>query len=133
MANPKIPVILDKATLGKIWDKKMGPAACEALRAGAEKALNGSTSEVVKAIDKNSKGYRVSLNIESLELDAKAMKLSASVKGIVSTMPDDKYFGGTSNNSNLPGVEQKRMEKDVKELMLAIGVGIGEKIAKTLV
>jgi hypothetical protein len=133
MPGEKIPVILDKPALGKIWDKKMGPAACEALRLGAEKGLNGSKTEAVKAIGKDDKGYRLSLNIESLDLDAKAMKLSASVKSIIATMPDDKYFGGGSNSSNLPGVEQKRMEKDVKELMLAIGVAIGEKTAKSLV
>lgn len=132
MATPKHQVVIDKVSVTKIWDKKMGKTACEALGAGAEKALGSSTTEVVKAIAANGKGYRLSLTVESLELDQKANALIGSVKGILTELPADKYLAGLSGGGKIPGPNAKKMETEVKDLMTSLGESLGEKARKAL-
>jgi hypothetical protein len=122
--------VLEKVSIGKVWDKAMGKPACEALQAAVEKALGSSGGKVVKTIDKGEKGFKVSLTLESMELDPKKNLLTQTVKGMITEMPEDKYLAGLTHNAKLPDANPKKLEADVKFLSGDSGAKLGEKIRK---
>jgi hypothetical protein len=122
--------VLGKPDIGKIWDKKMAKPAGEALLAGVEKALGASGGKVVKSLAKDEKGFKVTLTLESMEFDEKKSVLSHVVKGVIATLPDDKYLAGLTHSGKLPGVDPKKLEADVKFFCNDSGGKLGEKIRK---
>lgn len=121
--------VVDKVSIGKIWDKSMSKTASEAFQAGVEKTLNGSGSKVVKTIGKDEQGFKVSLTIETMEIDKKN-NLAQSVKGVIAALPEDKYVAGLTHSGKLPDPNPKKMEADVKFLCTDSGTKLGEKLKK---
>lgn len=122
--------VVDKVSVGKIWDKSMGKVAGEAFHAGVVKALNGAGSKVVNSIGKDETGFKISLTLESMEHDQKKNVLSQSVKGVIAALPEDKYVAGLTHTGKLPDPNAKKMEADVKFLSSDSGVKLGEKLKK---
>lgn len=121
--------VVDKVSVGKIWDKSMSKAAGEAFQAGVEKVLGSGGSKVVKTIGKDEKGYKITLTIESMEIDKKN-NLAQSVKGVIAALPEDKYVAGLTHSGKLPDPNPKKMEADVKFLSGDSGAKLGEKLKK---
>lgn len=130
MAGDTKLFLVEKVKIGKVWDKAMTKTAGDALLAGVEKALNTSGAKVVSSFGKDEKGFRVTLTLESLELNEKKGALEQLVKGVITAMPDDKYLAGLTHSGKLPDVNMKKIEADVKFLCTDSGAKLGEKIRK---
>lgn len=132
MAGDTKLFVVDKVVIGKVWDKAMSKPAGESFRAGVEKALGSSGCKVVKSIGKDEKGFKVTLTLESMELDEKKNLLSHVVKGAIASLPEDKYVAGLTHTAKLPDANPKKIESDVKFLCGDSGGKLGEKIKKAV-
>lgn len=123
-------VLVEKVTIGKVWDKAMEKPAVDAFLAAVEKGLNSSGSKVVKSIGKDEEGFKISLTLESLDFDEKKDIMALAVKGVIAALPKDKYVGGLDNNGKLSGVNPKNIEADVKALCIDAGGNLADKLKK---
>jgi hypothetical protein len=131
MADEKarLPVFIDKFGLQKPFDAKLCKGAPDVVRDILNKAFGKSKSfEVVNSQPKE-KGFDVAGTVQNLEYDEKKKTLKGKLSIVLAETPGRSFFGNVSNNATIDGVNPKKLEKSVEELVEALAdAGAGDAV-----
>jgi hypothetical protein len=130
MAAEKLPVFIDKFTLSKPFDAKAAKGAPDTVAATLAKAFGGAF-EVVKSAPKGN-GFDISGAIQKLEYDEKKKSISANLSVVMATTPGRSMFGNVSASGAVDGVNPKKLEAAIDDLMTALAEDAGGKAAKAM-
>ena len=121
-------VLVEEATLGKVWDEK----ACREVPGWVGKALEkglGRTVEVVKS--KPKKGFILKTSVD-LEFDAKKGELSGRVSVIV-TDAEKSAKSNLPTKGALKGVDESGLPKKLQKLVESMAEKCGKDAADEIV
>jgi hypothetical protein len=131
MADEKarLPVFIDKFGLQKPFDAKLCKGAPDVVRDILNKAFGKSKSfEVVNSQPKE-KGFDVAGTVQNLEYDEKKKTIKGKLSIVLAETPGRSFFGNVSNNATIDGVNPKKLEKSVEELVEALAdAGAGDAV-----
>ncbi|QYK43324.1 MAG: hypothetical protein KF887_09635 [Paracoccaceae bacterium] len=133
MGDAKIPVVLGKVTVVKSFDAKMNKVAGDALRSEIEAAVKKSGKlALAGSVSGKDKGFEIQARIVVIEMDDKKGELSGSIELILHTLPGPKMFSKVTGNSKFQGINPKKLEKEVSDLMAEIMKKSGPTLKKGL-
>lgn len=132
MSDAKIPVVVAKVTVAKSFDAKLNKAATEKLTAEIEAAIKKSGKLTPGSVSGKNKGFEVQAKIVELAMDDKKGELSGKIEMILSTLPGPKMFTRVTGNSKFQGINPKKIEKEIADLMVEIMKKAGPNLKKGL-
>jgi hypothetical protein len=132
MSNAKIPVVVAKVAVAKTFDAKLNKAATDKLQAEINAAIKKSGKLTPGSVSGKAKGFEVKAKIVELAMDEKKDELSGNVELILSTLPGPKMFTRVTGNSKFRGINPKKMEKEIADLMVEIMKKSGPNLKKGL-
>lgn len=125
----KRPVFIDTFGMSKPFDAKVCKGAPDVVAKAIEKAFGKSKMfDVVKSQPKE-KGFDISGTIQNLEYDEKKKTMKAKLSIVLAETPGRSYFGNISNNASVTGVNPKKLEDSVEDLVGALAEsGAGDAV-----
>jgi hypothetical protein len=132
MSDAKIPVTVGKVTVSKTFDAKLNKSATDKLAAEIEAAIKKSGKLTLGSVSGKDKGFEVQAKIVELTMDEKKGELSGSIELILSTLPGPKIFTRVTGNSKFQGINPKKMEREIEDLMVEIMKKSGPNLKKGL-
>lgn len=134
MGDPKkkFPVKLGKVQVAKSSDPKLNKAATDALASAIEAVVNKSAVLETGNVTGKDKGFQIDITIHELTLDAKKDELFARIELQLDTLPGPKMFTNVAGKSKFSGLNAKKPEKDVADIMAEIMKKAGPDMRKAL-
>ncbi len=129
----KIPVIIEKVVVRKTFDAKVTKAVPDLVAAALAKVIGKSSKlEIKNRVGGKDKGFAVNFVAQDIAYDEKKGAMSAKVQAELSTLPGPKMFASLTGSSKIDGVNPKKLENDVKDLLSALADDLGGKARKGL-
>lgn len=129
----KIPVIIEKVVVRKTFDAKVTKAVPDLVAAALAKVIGKSSKlEIKNRVGGKDKGFAVNFVAQDIAYDEKKSAMSAKVQAELSTLPGPKMFASLTGSSKIDGVNPKKLENDVKDLLSALADDLGGKARKGL-
>lgn len=129
----KIPVVIEKVVVRKTFDAKATKAVPDLVAAALGKAIGKSGKlEIKNRVAGKDKGFAVNFVAQDISYDEKKGAMSAKAQAELSTLPGPKMFASLTGSSKIDGVNPKKLENDVKDLLSALADDLGGKARKGL-
>lgn len=129
----KIPVVIEKVVVRKTFDAKATKAVPDHVAAALAKAIGRSGKlEIKSRIAGKDKGFAVDFMAQEIAYDEKKGAMSAKVQAELSTLPGPKMFASLTGSAKIDGVNPKKLENDVKDLLSSLADDLGGKARKGL-
>ena len=130
--NKKIPVKLEKVQVTKSSDPKLNKPASEALTAAVKAAVDKSKKLATGNVSGKEKGFQVDMTIHEITFDTAKADLSARLEIQLGTLPGPKMFANVSGKSKFAGINVKKVDKEIADLMDEIMKKAGPDLRKAL-
>ena len=131
--DKKLPVTIAKVEVGKLFDNKLAKPASEKLAAEVEAAIGKSGKlEVARSVDKKDKGFHVTVKIVDITMDDKKDELACNIEIILHSLPGPKMIARVTGSAKFQGVNPKKMDKEVADLMAEAMKKTGSNVKKGL-
>ena len=133
MADDKVPAEIETPEVKKSFDPKMGKLAAEKLAASLNNAV--AAAKGIKVVGKASakeKGFQIKARITELTLDDKKGLLSIKAEIEVNTLPGPNLSRAVKGSSGFDGVNMKKLDKDVADLVTEMMKKTGPAVTKAL-
>ena len=128
----KIPVKLEKVLVAKSTDPKLNKPASDALTAAVKAAVDKSSQLATGTVSGKEKGFQVDITIHEINFDAAKAEISARLEIQLGTLPGPKMFANVSGKSKFTGINVKKVDKEVADLMDEIMKKAGPDLRKAL-
>ena len=128
----KIPVKLEKVLVAKSADPKLNKPASDALTAAVKAAVDKSKLLATGTVSGKEKGFQVDITIHEINFDATKAEISARLEIQLGTLPGPKMFANVSGKSKFTGINVKKVDKEVADLMDEIMKKAGPDLRKAL-
>ena len=128
----KIPVKLEKVLVAKSTDPKLNKPASDALTAAVKAAVDKSSQLATGTVSGKEKGFQVDITIHEINFDATKAEISARLEIQLGTLPGPKMFANVSGKSKFTGINVKKVDKEVADLMDEIMKKAGPDLRKAL-
>ncbi len=128
--DEKIPVVIAKVVVAKTSDKKLNGPAADALTAAMTAAVKKPGKLTVGSVSGKDKGFQLDATIHELTLDGDT--LSGRLEIQLSTLPGPKMFSNAKGKSKFAGINTKKIDKEVADLIDEIMKTTGNDIRKGL-
>lgn len=126
----KLPVFIDKFGLQKPFDAKVCKGAPDIVGERLAKAFGRSKGfEVVKSQPRE-RGFDVSGTIQNLEYDEKKKSMKAKLSVVLAETPGRSYFGNITKSASIDGINPKKLEDGVADLVDALAESASEDAVK---
>jgi len=135
MAKPKKYVCVSNFGVKDAFDNKYKSSLPKVMKAAAEKAINASSKLTTKPpADKTEEGFYVDGNLNSLTKteNGKMIGLQAKVMAQLATWPKKSMFAFPSAGAKIDGADEKKMDRDVEDLVTSLIEGVMETAIKEL-
>ena len=130
--DKKIPVRLEKVQVTKSSDPKLNKPASEALTAAVKAAVDKSKKLATGNVSGKEKGFQVDMTIHEITFDTAKADLSARLEIQLGTLPGPKMFANVSGKSKFAGINVKKVDKEIADLMDEIMKKAGPDLRKAL-
>lgn len=130
--DKKIPVKLEKVQVTKSSDPKLNKPASEALTAAVKAAVDKSKKLATGNVSGKEKGFQVDMTIHEITFDTAKADLSARLEIQLGTLPGPKMFANVSGKSKFAGINVKKVDKEIADLMDEIMKKAGPDLRKAL-
>ena len=130
--DKKIPVKLEKVQVTKSSDPKLNKPASEALTAAVKAAVDKSKKLATGNVSGKEKGFQVDMTIHEITFDTAKADLSARLEIQLGTLPGPKMFANVSGKSRFAGINVKKVDKEIADLMDEIMKKAGPDLRKAL-
>ena len=130
--DKKIPVRLEKVQVAKSSDPKLNKPASEALTAAVKAAVDKSKKLATGNVSGKEKGFQVDMTIHEITFDTAKADLSARLEIQLGTLPGPKMFANVSGKSKFAGINVKKVDKEIADLMDEIMKKAGPDLRKAL-
>ena len=130
--DKKIPVKLEKVQVTKSSDPKLNKPASEALTAAVKAAVDKSKKLATGNVSGKEKGFQVDMTIHEIAFDTAKADLSARLEIQLGTLPGPKMFANVSGKSKFAGINVKKVDKEIADLMDEIMKKAGPDLRKAL-
>ena len=126
----KAYVTVANMKVDKIFDNKYKATLPKAMKAAAEKAINGSSNMTTsKPSNKAAKAYSLDATVVFLVLNGKNLEVKVSM--VLSE--DDHMFGFLEGKSKLPTTNPKELDGDVQDLVAGVITSlVKDKVSKAI-
>ena|ERR1043166_6920877 len=135
MGNAKKYVCVANFGVKEAFDNKYKSSLPKVMKAAAEKAINASSKLTTKPpADKKEEGFYLDGSLSSLSKTASgnAINLEAKIMAALATWPKKAMFAFPSAESELQGADQKKLDRDVEDLIKGLMDGVMETAIKEL-
>jgi hypothetical protein len=125
----KLPVFIDKFGLQKPFDAKVCKGAPDVVAKVLDKAFGKARDFTVVKSQPKEPGFDISGTIQNLEYDDKKKTMKGKLSIVLAETPGRSFFGNVSNNATIDGVNPKKLEDAVAELVEALAdAGAGDAV-----
>ena len=128
----KIPVKLGKVEVAKSSDPKLNKPATEALTAAVKAAVEKSKDLALGNVTGKEPGFQVDMTIHEITFDAAKAELFARLEMQLNTLPGPKMFANVSGKSKFAGINVKKVDKEMTDLIDEIMKKAGPDLRKGL-
>lgn len=126
----KIPVFIDKFGLQKPFDAKVCKGAPEVVGKVITKAFAKAKGFEVAKSQPKEQGFDISGTVQNLEYDEKKKVMKGKLSVVLAETPGRSFFGNLSTNASIDGVNPKKLEDAVSDLVEALADGCAEDAVK---
>src|SRR3954463_4035245 len=122
MANPKKYVCVTNFGVKDAFDNKYKSTLPKVMKSVAEKAVNASSKLTIKPpADKKEEGFYLDGNLSSLtKTENGAISVKAKIMMTLATWPKKSMFAFPSAEGKVDGSNEKRLDRDVEDLVTAL-------------
>ena len=131
-AKKKISVKIAKVAVAKSSEPKLNKPASEALTAAIEAAVAKSSDLTVGNVTGKDTGFQIDPTIHEIVYDEKKAELFARLEMQLDMLPGPKMFTNVTGKSKFSGINVKKVEKEMADLIDEIMKKAGPGLRKAL-
>ncbi len=132
MADDPVPVYIDKFGLQKPWDARLCKGAPDVVVAVLEKATGQAKGFRQVRTQPREPGFDISGTIQNLEYDEKKKAIKGKLSVVLAETPGRSFFGNVSSNGSVDGVNPRKIEDAVADLVRTLAEDCSDKVFKQL-